>query len=142
MTVTKTLRSVFSSKQIDLVEVGSFQGLTSLWRLFIQINYGTFVLRAGLFSDCHSLDNIAIQRNEIETIEPNSLQALTSLTAINFYTNKLRVVHPHMFANITTLRSLILRYNRLTTILPNSFQGRLKKKRNFPPRTEPVFPLL
>ena len=124
LTTLKLLQ--LSRNYIHTLEVGIFQGLTSLTSLLMTVNPGLLVLPAGLFSDCHNLDNINLKKNALDTIEPYSLHPLPLLTWLNLYDNKIRVVYSHMFVNLTALWYLNLRRNFLHMIEPNSFQGRLQ----------------
>ena len=107
---------------LTAVASGDFAGLTSLQRLYLNINQLTS-LPSDLFDGLTSLQRLFLHGNELTSLHEDLFDGLTSLTHLHLQGNELTSLHENLFDGLTSLTHLYLQGNELTSLHEDLFDG-------------------
>lgn len=96
-----------------------FQGLIALRRLDLSSNYLT-MLGDGTFSEMPNLDELLVEKNQLEFLNPGALRGLLGLSRLSLAGNRLSTLPIGLLEDKPMLRYLNLRDNRLHTFTYNN----------------------
>jgi len=92
------------------IELGAFNGLTTLTRLFLQSNEVCEIL-PGTFENMINLEHVDLSDNSLEHLDIATFSGLVNLHFVSLEKNKQQYIHPDTFFRLSCLKYIILRSN-------------------------------
>ena len=108
---------------ITALQVGDFDGLTNLEKLWLDYN-GLTTLPEDIFDGLTNLRSLDLNRNDLTTLPVNIFDGLTNLEELNLVLFALTTLPEDIFDGLTNLRSLDL-FSKVLMALPEGIFDRL-----------------
>ena len=110
------------NKEISELQVGDFDGFTSLSVLNLQNNRLTS-LPAGLFKDLGSASSVQLNNNLLTTLDEDTFSGMDNLQSVTLSDNKLKTIPVGLFYGRINVQTISLNNNQLTSIPSGAFDG-------------------
>ncbi|NXD13859.1 CPN2 Carboxypeptidase, partial [Nothocercus nigrocapillus] len=118
---TTLTKLVFLNNNIQVLEAGTFQGLSNLTELEVSGNLALSFVSPGFLAGLPKLSKLSLGSNAIRSLKPGIFGAVGSLQDLRLRRNKIEVLPTEIFHPLRHLQLLDLSQNIMTELPPGLF---------------------